>query len=47
VKFGDDLNPIENLWAILKKQLQDDYDSSPCNLDELWDRVEKQWYAIP
>ena len=42
-----DLNPIENLWIILKKQLRDEYESPPRNLDELWERIEEQWYAIP
>lgn len=42
-----DLNPIENLWAILKRQIRDEYDSPPRNLNELWERVEQQWYAIP
>jgi len=30
---SSDLNSIENLWAILKTQLQDDYNSSPRILD--------------
>ena len=42
-----DLNPIENLWAILKQQLRNEYEFPPRNLDELWEKIEKQWYAIP
>jgi len=32
-------NLIENLWSILKRLLGQ-YQSAPCNLDDLWKRVE-------
>jgi hypothetical protein len=40
-----DLNPIEHLWAHLKRQLNK-YDSPPKGILELWDRVEEQWNKI-
>ena len=39
-----DLNPIENLWAILKQQLRNEYEFPPRNFDELWEKIED---AIP
>lgn len=41
-----DLNPIENLWSIVKRRLGQ-YQSAPCNLDDLWRRVEIEWSKIP
>jgi len=41
-----DLNPIENLWAYLKRKL-DAYDRVPEGMLELWECVEKEWNAIP
>lgn len=41
-----DLNPIENLWALLKKRLAL-YDQAPKNLSELWSRVQTEWSNIP
>lgn len=41
-----DLNPIENLWAILKKRLAS-YEMPPKNIDELWSRVQKEWRDLP
>jgi len=40
-----DLNPIERLWAILKRRLGE-YPTKPRNRDELWERVVKTWDAI-
>jgi hypothetical protein len=37
-----DLNPIENLWAELKRLLGD-YDEVPSGMLELWDRVQAVW----
>src|SRR5436190_11779980 len=37
-----DLNPIEHLWAHLKRQLNC-YDSPPKGMLELWDRVQAEW----
>lgn len=41
-----DLNPIENLWALLKKGLANNYDSPPSSLPVLYDRVQEQWYNL-
>lgn len=41
-----DLNPIENLWSILKKRLGK-YKRAPENMDELWRRVQFEWGQIP
>ena len=41
-----DLNPIEYLWTHLKKCLQT-YEELPKSVHELWERVEKEWEAIP
>lgn len=40
-----DLNPIEHLWAHLKKQLNK-YESPPKGMLELWERIEKEWEKI-
>lgn len=41
-----DLNPIEHLWAHLKRQLNG-YDAQPSSMHELWQRVEVEWDKIP
>lgn len=41
-----DLNPIENLWAIVKRQLAQ-YDHAPTNLGQLWERIQTEWAKIP
>lgn len=41
-----DLNPIENLWALLKRRLAA-YDAPPKNFDELWSRIQTEWSLIP
>jgi hypothetical protein len=41
-----DLNPIEHLWAHLKRQLAG-YDEPPTSIHELWQRVEVEWNKIP
>jgi transposase len=41
-----DLNPIENLWYYLKQQLLT-YDKPCRGIHELWERVEREWEAIP
>lgn len=41
-----DLNPIEHLWAHLKRQLAA-YETEPTSIDELWERVELEWEKIP
>jgi len=41
-----DLNPIENLWSIVKRRLGL-YESVPANQHELWQRVHQEWRAIP
>ena len=40
-----DLNPIEHLWAIIKKRLGS-YPTLPSGVHELWDRVEAKWKKI-
>lgn len=39
-----DLNPIENLWAIVKKHIRE---TEPKNLNELWAETQKAWRSIP
>lgn len=41
-----DLNPIETVWAYLKKQL-DLYRNKPKNMNELWEQVQDIWTNIP
>lgn len=41
-----DINPIEHLWEHLKRQLAA-YEEPPKGITELWERVEKEWNAIP
>lgn len=41
-----DLNPIENLWSIVKRRLGQ-YDSAPTNMTNLWERVQDEWNRIP
>lgn len=41
-----DLNPIEHLWNHLKRKLNE-YEIPPRGIHELWERVEKEWDAIP
>ena len=41
-----DLNPIENLWHHLKKELGE-YDEPAKSDIELWDRVQVEWEKIP
>ena len=41
-----DLNPIEHLWQHLKRKHGEDTEP-PRGILELWERVEKEWEAIP
>jgi hypothetical protein len=41
-----DLNPIENLWWYLKRELGL-YKEAPTSMDELWERVQDVWTKIP
>lgn len=41
-----DLNPIENMWATLKKRLFSNYEGPPNGMIELWERVHHTWYHI-
>ncbi|CEJ05432.1 hypothetical protein RMCBS344292_19373 [Rhizopus microsporus] len=41
-----DLNPIENMWGLLKRRLFKRYDRPPAGMNELWERVSAVWYAI-
>jgi len=40
-----DLNPIEHLWAHIKRRLNQ-YDTPPKGILMLWERVEKEWALI-
>ena len=39
-----DLNPIENVWAVVKRKLIA-YENLPNN-DELWERIQHEWQAL-
>jgi transposase len=41
-----DLNPIENIWTILKDALRDRPDR-PSNLDQLFEFLKQEWQKIP
>jgi len=41
-----DLNPIENMWATLKKRLYRDYERPPKGIIEHWERIAETWYKI-
>ncbi len=41
-----DLNPIENLWSILKRRLRDRSDY-PRNADHLFELLQQEWFAFP
>ena len=38
-----DLNPIENMWSLLKRKLND-YETAPKGMNELYERVVDIWY---
>jgi transposase len=38
-----DLNPIENMWSLLKRRLNE-FDSAPKGMEDLNERVTKVWY---
>jgi transposase len=40
-----DLNPIEHIWALLKRRLSE-YEAAPSGLVELWERVQDVWNKI-
>lgn len=41
-----DLNPIENMWALLKNRLYCNYERPPNGMLELWDRTAEVWHKI-
>ena len=41
-----DLNPIEHLWGYLKRKLAA-YPKPPGGVEELWERIQVEWEAIP
>ena len=41
-----DLNPIEHLWADLKRRLRK-FSIPPKNKDEIWERIESLWEETP
>jgi transposase len=42
--LSPDLNPLENVWAELKRRVQN---RDAANLDQLWQCVQEEWNAIP
>lgn len=40
-----DLNPIEHLWALLKRRLGE-YEKPPAGILELWERVQVEWNKL-
>ena len=38
-----DINPIENVWNIIKKVIGDQI---TCKREEMWDRVCDTWYSV-
>jgi transposase len=41
-----DLNPIENIWALVKLRLFRNYDAPPRGIHELWDRIQEVWNSL-
>ncbi|KAG1489995.1 hypothetical protein G6F46_014132 [Rhizopus delemar] len=41
-----DLNPIEHMWAHLKRELFHSYETPPSSMHVLWERIGQTWYAI-
>ena len=41
-----DLNPIENMWSLLKTRLFKNYEHPPAGMNVLWERSSKTWYSI-
>jgi hypothetical protein len=41
-----DLNPIEHMWAEVKRRLAS-YPEYPSSHGELWERIGREWYSIP
>ena len=44
--YSPDLNPIENLWAILKRRIKRP-PRIPTSEEELWEAIQQEWQAIP
>jgi len=42
--YSSDLNPIELVWAYLKRRVMD---REPKDLDEVLNRIFEEWYNIP
>ncbi|CAK9833805.1 Transposable element Tcb1 transposase [Anthophora retusa] len=40
------LNPIENLWGLLKSRLWNSYDSQSTSITDLYNRIQGQWEQI-
>ena len=40
-----DINPIEHLWATIKRQLNE-YEQPPNGILQLWERIESIWNNI-
>jgi transposase len=44
--YSPDLNPIENMWAMVKYKLRK-RSHIPTSEDELWEAIEEAWESIP
>lgn len=44
--FGRDINPVENLWVIIKQRVYADVDQFS-TLHELWKAIELEFAVIP
>ena len=43
MQIPQDLNPIEHMWFLLKKKLNE-YPTAPSGLNELFERITEVWY---
>jgi hypothetical protein len=41
-----DLNPIENIWSLVKLRLFRNYDAPPKGIHDLWDRIQEVWNSL-
>lgn len=44
--YSPDLNPIENMWAIIKARLRRKK-RAPTSQEDLWEAIKEEWDAIP
>jgi transposase len=41
-----DLNPIENMWALMTRKMNTGNHFRPQNVEELWDRIQEEWNEL-